>query len=368
MYAPQVSIIMAVYNGEKYLQLAIDSVLSQNFRDYEFIIVDDCSNDSTPAIILSYQDERIVYIRNQKNLGQTPSLNIALNVAKGKYIARIDADDIYLQGKLEKQFVFMEKHPEVAVCGTAGIKIDENGDEISIVVPPTKTDEIFFNIFYGTPLIHVSVIMKTSIILKYGGYDEKFLYCADLALWSLLIKNHYIIANLPDIFIKYREFSQSLGAVKKLGESGEESTDIICSNILELTNYRISREQCRDIVLLFWPKASLSLTRICNAYINLIEMARDIYHYKTPKRILIKLKSILFWGIIKRFLYLKHQSGYGFIKKDILEIYRNFHNDPFIVIFSTFSYMVSLIGEKHILRLKRLVISCFKKIRLPIFP
>ena len=137
---------MAVYNGEDYIELAIDSVLSQSFTNYEFIIVDDCSTDTTPDIILSIQDRRIQYIRNRKNLGQTPSLNIGLQSAQGEYIARIDADDIYLPGKLQKQFNFMENNNNVAVCGTNGLKIDDNGEIIGTHSVPQKSKDILFHI------------------------------------------------------------------------------------------------------------------------------------------------------------------------------------------------------------------------------
>ena len=359
MLIPKISVIMAVYNGEKYLKLAIDSVLSQNFRDYEFIIVDDCSNDSTPAIISSYQDERIVYIRNQKNLGQTPSLNIALNIAKGNYIARIDADDIYLQGKLQKQFVFMKKHPEVAVCGTAGIKIDENGKETAVYSPPSKPSDIYFSIFYRSPLIHVSVIMVRSIILENGGYDENYAYCADFALWSKLVKNKYKITNLQDNLIKYREFSGSIGAVQKLTNSGKEMVDIIYSNITELLNIPIDREQCQDIVLMLFPSSGIGVIAICMAFLNLIMMSRKVHNNKIPMKVLVKLNSLLFWSLAKRCMYLKSQKHFGFVSKDLSNIFRNFSKYPILIAVSVISYLFVLIGENKIYRCKKLFSDAF---------
>ena len=145
---PLVSINLCCYNGEKYLRLAINSVLQQSFTKFEFIIVDDCSTDSTPTIISSYQDGRIKYLKNKVNLGQTQSLNIALDLAKGKYIARIDADDIYIPKKLEKQYNFMEKHRNVVVSGTMGMKIDENEKNISVHVPPLKPKDLLFSTFH----------------------------------------------------------------------------------------------------------------------------------------------------------------------------------------------------------------------------
>jgi len=116
--APAVSVVMPVYNGEKYLRESIDSILNQTYTDYEFIIVNDGSNDKTEEIILSYNDNRIRYIKNEKNLQIVKSLNRGIELAKGRYIARMDADDISLPRRFEKQITFMENNLEIGVCGT----------------------------------------------------------------------------------------------------------------------------------------------------------------------------------------------------------------------------------------------------------
>ena len=132
---------MSVYNGEKYLREAIESILNQTFTDFEFLIVNDGSTDSSLEIILSYPDERIRVIRNDRNIGLTKSLNKALQQAKGEYIARQDADDISLQNRFEEQLIYLEKHPEVALLGTSAYKIDERGEILAKVIVPTEEDE-----------------------------------------------------------------------------------------------------------------------------------------------------------------------------------------------------------------------------------
>ncbi len=124
---PKVSVIMSVYNGDKYLREAIESILNQTFTDFEFIIVNDGSTDNSLEIIESYDDERIKTINNKKNIGLTKSLNKALKFAKGKYIARQDADDVSLPNRFEKQVEYLDSHPEVALVGTSVYLIDENG-------------------------------------------------------------------------------------------------------------------------------------------------------------------------------------------------------------------------------------------------
>ena len=108
---------MSVYNGAKFLDEAIDSILTQTFTDFEFIVIDDASSDDSLHIINSYKDARIIVLQNTKNIGLTKSLNLGIAKAKGKYIARMDADDISMPKRLEKQFDFMEEHPEFAFVG-----------------------------------------------------------------------------------------------------------------------------------------------------------------------------------------------------------------------------------------------------------
>jgi len=353
MNTPKISVLMAVYNGEKYLRGSIDSVLLQNFRDFEFIIIDDCSSDSTNTILSSYNDDRIIYIRNEQNIGQTASLNIGLNTAKGKYIARIDADDIFMQGKLEKQLVFMEEHPEVAVCGTAGIRIDENGQVLSEFSPFTMIIDINFSIFYRTPVIHVSVMMVRTVILENGGYDESYPYCADFALWSKLILNNYVITNIADKLTMFRLFSGSLGAVQKLSGSGSEMVNIIYENITRLSNIPISRGQCQDIVFMLFPASDISTTAICRAYLLLIHLSHQVYDNKIPTRIYKRLSGQLFWSLVKRGLYLKTQKGSRAVFCDFAGLFGKFVGNPTVVLIAIISYCVATIGKKNAYRIKK---------------
>lgn len=353
-YVPKISVVMAIYNGEKYLRQSMDSVLQQDFRDFEFIIVDDGSTDTTPVIIASYGDDRIVYVKNKKNIGQTASLNIGLNVAKGKYIARIDADDIYLQGKLGKQFVFMEEHPDVTVCGTAGIRIDENGQVLSEFNPLTDMLDINFSIFYRTPVVHVSVMMVRSVILENGGYDENYLYCADFALWSKLIRNKCVITNINKKLTAFRLYSGSLGAVQKLSASGREMTDIIYENITQMLKIPISREQCQDIVFMLFPESDISTVSICRAYLLLINLSRYIYGRRIPMRIHKRLYGQLFWSLVKKGLYLRSQKGPRSVFYDITSLFDQFLGNPTVISIAIVSYCLAAIGEINAYRIKKM--------------
>lgn len=204
MTLPAISIIMAVYNGEEYLEETIRSVLGQTFEDFEFVIVDDCSTDSTLEIVKSFPDPRIRVFTNEQNLGQASSLNVGIEKARGKYLARIDADDVYLPEKLGTQIAYMKSHPDVAVLGTGAAILNNKGKVIGILEAHLEPWEIEFRMFYETPMIHVSVLMKRDTILSFGGYVPEYTIAADYHLWARLIMAGEKLANIPDILMAYR--------------------------------------------------------------------------------------------------------------------------------------------------------------------
>jgi len=351
--SPFISVIAAVYNGEEYLRLAMESVLNQSFKDIEFVIVDDCSTDQTPAIIASYRDSRIVYIRNPMNLGQTPSLNVALNAAKGKYIARMDADDIYLPGKLEKQYAFMEEHPDIAVSGTAGIKIDEEGNEISVYSPPSSFRDAYFNIFFRSPLIHVSVICRRSALVEMGGYDEKYPFRADFALWSKLVINHYKITSIKDKLIKYRELTCSPSHPQKLFSLGQETAEILYSNISTLLDIPFTKQECKEIVFMLIPSSGIGVQALAGVYLNLRKIAKKAYSGYIPPRISLMLTSMLFWSVAKRCVYLKSQGQALFFFRDFYTVSKYFFKDPAVPVLYVGANVVGLAEDHNLFLIKK---------------
>lgn len=349
--APRVSIIMAVYNGGRYLREAMDSVLSQDFRDFEFVIVDDCSTDDTAAMIAAYGDPRIVYLRNTANAGQTASLNTALRAARCEYVARIDADDAYQPGKLRRQVEFLDANPDVAVCGTAAVKFDGEGHEFGRFIPPTRPDDIRFTIHHRVPVCHVSVMMRREPVLACGGYDERYKYAADYALWSTLLTRGHRIANVPEPLMKYREFRASLGAVHKLGTAGDESAAIIAANAQALGQVALSPEESRDIALLFFPAAGLAPSAITRAYGNLRRLARSTYG-AVPRRVSLQLRAVLFWSFLKRAMHEDAQTPAGLGRRELAaEIGRSLSR-PGIALLASAAWLLSFAGEARIIRLK----------------
>lgn len=211
---PTVSVVMSVYNGERFLQNAIDSILTQTYHDFEFIIIDDCSSDRSVEIIESYNDSRIHLVRNEQNMRLPASLNKGIKLAKGKYIARMDSDDISVPKRLAKQVEYMEAHPDVAVIGGSYQAIDE--DENDLYVHCSMTGEKLSRYFlYPSPLAHPTVMMRRNIIVDNNlFYDEQYSSAQDYDLWQRINKK-FKIDNLPDILLRYRIHSNSISVAKR---------------------------------------------------------------------------------------------------------------------------------------------------------
>lgn len=181
----KVSIIMSVYNGQTYLREAIDSILWQSFRDFEFIIIDDGSSDDTLDIINGYDDYRIKLIKNEQNTGLAASLNQAISVSHGKYTARMDADDISSKDRIMRQYIFMESHENVDICGT-GIEIF--GSVMKKKYYPRYHEAIKFASMFGNPFAHPTVMIRKESLLR-GRYKYEDLYRRgqDYELWSRML-------------------------------------------------------------------------------------------------------------------------------------------------------------------------------------
>ncbi len=216
MTDPKISVIMPVFNGEKYLREAIESILNQSFTDFEFIIVNDGSTDDTLEIIKNYKDIRMKIINNEKNIGLTKSLNNSIIIATGQYIARQDADDISLPNRFEEQVQYLDENPEVMLLGTSVYLIDEFGkiEERRMIL--TKPNLKSF--LQGNQFNHGTTMFRRKTIDTLGGYNELFKYCQDYELWIRITKN-YEVRNLRQTLYMLRCHHESIGF-----KSIEEST------------------------------------------------------------------------------------------------------------------------------------------------
>ncbi|MDW8071801.1 MAG: glycosyltransferase [Anaerolineae bacterium] len=208
---PKVSVLMAVYNGARYLREAVESILNQTFSDFEFIIVDDGSTDETPAILDGYHDSRIVRLRNAHNLGMARSLNRGLEVARGVYIARQDADDRSYPMRLERQVAFLDVHPEVGLLGTAYDVMDAQGCVVGRISPPIENATLQRMLVRHNCFGHGSVMMRRDRIEQAGHYEESFLAVGDYDLW-LRLAEWTNLANLADPLYGWRRHEASITA------------------------------------------------------------------------------------------------------------------------------------------------------------
>ncbi len=251
MKTPVISVLMAVYNGQDALAGTIRSMLRQTCRDFEFVIVDDGSTDSSLQVIRSFGDRRIAVHTNETNIGQTKSLNVGLKLAKGKYVARIDAGDFSFPARLSRQLRFMTKHPEYAAVGTAAVMVSPEGRRIGIARRPRKFREVLLRMFYVSPLIHISAMMDRETVVKMGGYDEDFAIGADHELWSKVIRSGHRITSLCRPLVGWEVDPDSLSFEHLGGRVTEEVSEIIRRNAAELAGVDVSLEEGRDIFAIF---------------------------------------------------------------------------------------------------------------------
>ena len=219
MSKPRVSVVMSVYNDERYLRKAVESILNQTFNDFEFIIIDDGSTDGTSGILQRYaQIDKRIHVHRQRNLGLISSLNEGCKLTRGKYIARMDADDISLPDRLAKQVHHMETYPEIGVLGTWAEYIDENGKAHGQWHMPTQPGMVGWSLIFGTCLAHPTVVMRSDVLESLNYYRLEALHVEDYDLWTRASFSTRI-ANLPEVLLKRRtredsicsQYSQSQG-------------------------------------------------------------------------------------------------------------------------------------------------------------
>jgi glycosyltransferase involved in cell wall biosynthesis len=213
----KVSILLPVYNGEKFLREAIESILSQTFTDFEFIIMDDGSTDGTSAILDHYErlDDRI-HIHHHEHQGLIASLNRGCHIAQGKYLARMDADDVSLPERLAKQVEYLEAHPEVGVLGCGVQVIDGDRKKIRIFQFPAEHGVLRFRLcfFNALTLAHPAVMMRRELLERVGGYNPDMVHSEDYELWSRLC-GLTRMSNLRDTLFYLRKHESNLTMVPR---------------------------------------------------------------------------------------------------------------------------------------------------------
>ena len=215
MSTPTISILMPVYNAQRFLKRAIESVLAQTFADFEFVIINDGSTDNSVSIVESFQDTRIRLVHNEKNIGLVSTLNKGLTLVNGKYIARMDADDISLPDRFQKQVDHLENHPETAVLAANILIINADEDEMGYWDSDRanqSAEEIYTSMAKTCCIAHPTVLMRSEIIKRYQ-YNSTQKEGEDWDLWMRLLSEGYKIEKLPEVLLKYRVHAASFTAI-----------------------------------------------------------------------------------------------------------------------------------------------------------
>jgi glycosyltransferase involved in cell wall biosynthesis len=254
-----ISVVLPVYNAEKHLKEAIESILTQTYKIFELIIINDGSTDNSLAIIKKYEklDKRIIII-NRKNKGLIVSLNDGLKKAKGKYIARMDADDISLPQRFEEQIYLMENEG-LDICGGHYLLINDDGETNGLNLTPISHNMCFLSLVSKVPFAHPTVMIRKEFLehncLLYG--QTEFRIAEDLDLWMRMIKMGAKFSNVNSILFKYRIINDSLSKVNKIGLAKDtkkmqhkffENNKNILVNILENIPQNLNDEEKSIVV------------------------------------------------------------------------------------------------------------------------
>lgn len=296
----EISVIMSVYNAEDFLDESIQSILNQTFKDFEFIIINDGSSDTSLQIIEKYKDNRIVLI-SRENRGLVESLNEGLVIAKGKYIARMDADDISFPKRLEEQYDFMEKNPNIGVSGTW---VEVFGKTVPNYIGRYScwNKMIKAELLFSSPFAHPSVIIRRKVLAKYNlSYNGECLHAEDYELWYQCSKVTEL-ANLPHVLLRYRIVSNSI--TRRADEDNKGRENIlkgIYSQMLDMLNINATEDELKlhyTLTLNTRIADSYYGTKDLTAYFNKLVIANQKVKVFDTKSLLQVLGKKWLWNLI----------------------------------------------------------------------
>jgi len=287
---------MPVYNSQKYLREAIDSILSQTFSNFELIIIDDGSNDNSKKIIKSYKDKRVKLIENDRNMGIGFSLNLAIKNSSGEFIARMDADDISISKRLQLQYDFLKKNKSFGICGS-WYKNFGSSHKLHKTIP--FPDYIKCYLLFDCVMGHSTVMIRKSVLSDNNLlYDEKFRKSQDFDLWvklSYLTKFH----NIPKVLLKYRVHSKQIGSLRNSFYS-DKTRKKQSQNIIK--NLEIKNTKNREQKILFDLEKKLNRNDFekLQKWIEFLLIQNEKIGYYKPK-IFAEVLLNRFWRICKNY-------------------------------------------------------------------
>jgi glycosyltransferase involved in cell wall biosynthesis len=344
---PKVSIVLPVYNCQDYVSFAIQSMLGQTFTDFELIILNDGSTDNSLEVINQFSNDSRLRVISRENRGLVATLNEGLSLATGQYIARMDADDISIDNRLELQLAFMESHPTIAVLGTGTELINQDGVFIRNICHPSG-EKLEVDMVLGNFIAHPTVMMRKSVIDEIGGYRKPFEQAEDYDLWLRVLSQGYRIDNLPDVLLKYRQtisgisFSnrQTQDVVAKMASIAfqmrkkwgkdpfeKRSDSISIADLKDTVGEFITKEEYNKFELLWFGCYILNLDN---------EYEKELVFIKHKSELM--RSSIALYYFRKGYFYLLDKNYFKFLKNNLISMLYN--PSPF------FAYFIMYVKRK----------------------
>lgn len=296
MSEPAVSVVMSVFDGERFLSEAITSILNQTFGDFEFVIINDGSRDRTTSMLAAYeQSDSRVRVYEQENQGLIASLNRGCGLARGNYIARMDADDVSMPDRLERQVRFLENHRDVGLLGGAVEIIDDHGRRLFAVQPALEDEPIRTALrAFSFPIFHPAVMMRKPAFEATGGYRAQFRHAEDYDLWLRIIE-HWKAANLPEVVLRKRTHAEGI-SVRNLRQ---QSLSALAAQALSQARQHHSAEPpCEEPVISerFVEKLGISQAlrrrELTSAYLNWMGAMSQASQHDAVLRLFEELTNI----------------------------------------------------------------------------
>ena len=295
MSKPLVSVIIPCYNAEKFIEKSVRSILNQTYTNLEILIIDDASEDHSANIIeiLAKEDDRIRFFKHSINKNIVFTLNELINISNGKYIARMDADDISLPDRIERQVAFLEANKDYHACGTNTLYIDDKDKVIRKNKFPATVKGTTFAIRFFNPLCHPAVLCR-AYILKDNAYDTRYTYAEDYELWCrLIIEKGYKFCNIQQYLLKYRKSSTQIGSLRN------KEQQLLMEDIYR--RYSVVPSQYMDCHIETFLKKEMGTTnKMMKAYINYCYS--DLH--RTEKEVAAWVAGALMKVCLKRHFYL----------------------------------------------------------------
>lgn len=308
---PKISILMPCYNNAPYVAEAIESMLNQTFTDFELIVLDDCSSDNSEEVIKSFTDKRIVYHRNEQNTGLANNLNIGLQMARGKLIARMDGDDISLPERLQTQVDFLEAHPDIDLC-SCGMEMFGKDNKVWLREP--DPEDVKITMLFYSPILHASAMWHREAFDRHGLiYRQEAFPAEDYDLWARAVANGCRLANIPQVLYRYRIHGEQVTKTDDRAKlrNGQIQTEYLKKSLSSLseTDIKLFTQNYIEQDLTNSTNSTLKeLKKLINNIITANKQDKFFQHNLLKKRLNKYYQSIVYKFVLSKKNKLAHIS------------------------------------------------------------